>query len=169
MALPTSAWQEHTRQGHTKPSVSTLGTRGKHLLTCPAWVVGNVWSLGFTSPSNKLNNFVSPWNQFLLITHTELGTTAFEYLHPANKIYVPWKAKKATISCLPTFIVSFLLAPHKQPGRRQCSWPLRRGSFLLCQLWFRKSSAFFIAFIYYICKIYLSNDRSLFGAPSLGE
>lgn len=34
---------------------------------------------------------------------------------------------------------------------------------------FYKSSAFFIAFIYYICNIYLSNDKSLFGAQSLGE
>lgn len=32
-----------------------------------------------------------------------------------------------------------------------------------------KRSVFFIAFIYYICKIYLSNDKSLFWALSLRE
>lgn len=69
MALPTSAWQEHTHQGHMMLSVPTLGTTGKHLLSCPMWTLGNVWSLSFTSPSNKLNRFVSPWNQFLLMTH----------------------------------------------------------------------------------------------------
>lgn len=34
---------------------------------------------------------------------------------------------------------------------------------------FYKSSVFFIAFIYYLCKIYLSNDKSLFGAPESGR
>lgn len=69
-------------------------------------------------------------------SHMEVETTAFEYLHPANKIYVPWKAKKAAISCFLTFIVSFSLV-HTSSLVGRNAHAHYGDSFPLCQLCFR--------------------------------
>lgn len=83
-------------------------------------------------------------------------------IYVVNKIYVPWKAKKAVISCFLTFIVYFP-STYTRPARlRSLEEQLSALSILLY-----KSPVFFIAFIYYICKIYFSNDKFLFWAWSL--
>lgn len=70
---------------------------------------------------------------------------------------------------LPNLHCLFPFGTHKPPRtRKRMSHYWERKLSALSPL-FYKSSVFFIAFIYYICKIYLSNDKSLFGAQSLGE
>lgn len=69
---------------------------------------------------------------------TEMETMAFEDLHLANQIYVPWKAKKAVISCFLTFIV-FFFGTYRRPSRLKRTCSLWGRSFLLCQLCFRKA------------------------------
>lgn len=83
--------------------------------------------------------------------------------YPANKIYVPWKAKKAVISCFLTFIVYFP-SVHTSPARLRTQMHILEEQLSALSILFYKSPVFFIAFIYYICKIYLSNDKFLFWA-----
>lgn len=133
MALPTSVWQKHMQQGRVKPSVPILVTTGKHLLSCP---MCDLWASHHQATS---------WIVWCLLeinfcwSHTEVGTAAFEYLHPANKIYVPWKAKKAAISCFLTFIVSFSLLHTAALVGTNVHARYGGGSFLLRQLCFKKA------------------------------
>lgn len=70
---------------------------------------------------------------------------------------------------VPKLHCRFPFGIHQPPMRdRQCMLLMERELSTLSTL-FYKSSIFFIAFIYYVCKIYLSNDESLFGAHRQGE
>lgn len=65
--------------------------------------------MGFASLSNELNTSKSPWNQSCVFMHADWKPWLWD-LRSVNKIYVPWKAKKAVISCFLTFIVYFTSA-----------------------------------------------------------
>lgn len=82
---------------------------------------------------------------------------AFPERHRSLSFHGSWASLSISLWCPP--------AAHHAPT---CVLITERELSALSTL-FYKSSVFFIAFIYYICKIYLSNDKSLFGAHRLGK
>lgn len=54
-------------------------------------------------------------------SHVQMENRGFEDLHPANKIYIPWKAEKAIISCLLKLHCLFPFGTHTHTARDACT------------------------------------------------
>lgn len=83
---------------HSPRTHKAICANTDHNRKAPLWVVryGCVWKCDLWASRCQATS----WIILCLLeinfrwSHTEVETTAFEYLHPANKIYVPWKAKR---------------------------------------------------------------------------
>lgn len=124
--------------------------------------------LGFALLSTRLINCLIALKSISGYHACRLKTIALKLTFGEENLCSP-KGQEGCHFMLPNLHRLFPFGTHRQPRTRRRTWPLWRDSFLLCQLCFIKAPFSLLPFISYICKIYLSNDKSLFGAQRLGE
>lgn len=137
VCVPTSSSSMLTKR-RTKQCVPT-GSRCHESIT---WVFhhGQSWmrDTRFTLPGNMLNNFLSPWNQFWVITHADWNPRFFKIYTQHIKFTFPERQRRLSFHA-PWPSLSISLWYTQAAWYAQMYVSLWRESFLLCQLCFIKA------------------------------